>query len=134
MFYSTRGTEDIFKSISSLLFDSLSQSENFLLNEWQKGFYSDRKKCYLCKESIGNIIEIISIIYFKCGHIYHNFCCHIEKGQYACHVCRTEEIEESSYTEIPNLISRKKENLLNYNKEYKIRKIKEKKKEKKMVY
>ena len=131
IFYSTRGTEEIFKSISSLLFNSLLQSEKFLLNESQKGFYSDMKKCNLCEESIDDIIEINSIIYFKCGHMYHNLCCPIEKGQYACYVCRTEEMEESSYTEIPNLIFRKKENVLNYNKEDKIRKIKEKKTKKK---
>ena len=36
--------------------------------------------------------------------------CAIEKGKYACYICRMNDLEESMYKDIPNLAFRKKKN------------------------
>ena len=129
MFNSTRRTEAIFKSIFNLWFDSVSNSQKYLLTETKKGLYSYINKCYICEKQITRNDKAV---YFACKHIYHSLCCAIEKGKYACYICRTRDLEESTYTDIPNLVFRKKENVLKYQKihENKI-KVEEEKKERK---
>ena len=55
---------------------------------------------------------IEKVIYFHCGHVYHSFCCALEKGRYSCYICRINDSEESMFTEIPNLSFRKKQNVI----------------------
>ena len=112
MFFSTRRTEAIFKSIFNLLFDSASKSHNNLLTESKKGLYCESSECNYCNKSISENYEIEKAIYFKCGHVYHAYCCAIERGKYACYICRMNDCEESMYSDMPNLIFRKKENVM----------------------
>ena len=113
MFYSTRRTEDIFKSLFNLCFDSISNSQNKLLVESKKGFYCEKNECNYCNKAINESVEFEKVIYFHCGHIYHTLCCAIEKGKYACYICRMNDLEESMYKDIPNLTFRKKKNSIN---------------------
>ena len=128
MFYSTRRTEEIFKSITNLSFNSLSNEYKVLLKEAKTASFFDLSECNYCNESIYDITESYEIICFKCGHLYHNFCCSIEKGKYACYICRMKDMEDSTYTDIPKLVLRAKDNLKKREKDEKTIKKEERKK------
>ena len=119
MFYSTRRSEDIFRSILNLWFNSVSNAQNNLLIESKKGLCCDTNECYFCNKPINESGEIEKLIYFHCGHIYHTLCCAIEKGKYACYICRMNDLEGSMYKDIPNLAFRKKKNSINNDNENK---------------
>ena len=108
MFSSARRTEDIYKTIINLWFDSILNDQKYLLTVSKKGLYSYINKCNYCGKQI---TENENAQYFGCRHIYHTFCCPIEKGKYACYICRMKDSEESTYSDIPKLFFRKKDNV-----------------------
>ena len=112
MFYGTRRIEEIYKSVSNILYDSISNEQNDLLIEAKKGLYCDINDCNYCNKPINENMGIEKVIYFHCGHVYHSFCCALEKGRYSCYICRINDSEESMFTEIPNLSFRKKQNVI----------------------
>ena len=113
MFHSTRTTENIFQLIYKLRINSLMNLEKGFLNEIKGGVFADLDECGYCTKQINLAEEYNQLQYFKCGHIYHTSCCPIEKGQYACYICRMDDLEESAFTDIPNLIFKKKEDFIN---------------------
>ena len=131
MFKGTRRIEEIFKSVSNLLYDSISNQQNELLIESQKGLYCDINECNYCNKPIEENMGINKVIYFHCGHIYHSFCCALEKGKYSCYICRINDSEESMFTDIPILSFRKKQNVIKNEMKNEL-KIKAKKEEEKM--
>ena len=137
MFVSTRRIEDIFRAVYNLWSDSVSNASKIYLGEIKKGLYSDVSECNYCKIPINENIGLESAIYFNCGHSYHTLCCPIEKGKYACYICRMNDLEESMYTNIPNLVFRKKENVIknetDKNKKKSIEKIKKDNKRSKLL-
>ena len=127
MFGNTRRTEEFFNSILNVMFNSLKSAKKMLLDEIKRGSYSDFNECNYCHEPIFENEIINVIIIFKCGHVYHNYCSPIEKGKYACYVCRMKEMKKSSYIDVPDLRFIEKEKVIrNEIKESKI-KIGEKK-------
>ena len=72
----------------------------------KKGLFTESEECNYCNNPIYINDKVNKYEYFKCGHTYHSSCCPIEKGQYACYICRMEDLEKSVYTDIPNLIFR----------------------------
>ena len=131
MFLSTRRIEEIFKSVFNLWSDSVSNASKIYLNEIKRGFYSDITECNFCKTPINENNGLESAIYFKCGHSYHTLCCPIEKGKYACYICRMNDLEESMFTNVPTLVFRKKENVIRNEKTDKIKSIEKMKKDNK---
>ena len=112
MFSTARQTEDIFSTIYILSTNTIKKIQANLLSEMRKGLFTESEECGYCNKPI-YINDIVNKYeYFKCGHTYHSSCCPIEKGQYACYICRMEDLEKSVYTDIPNLIFRKKENVI----------------------
>ncbi len=111
-FLSTRRIEEIFKSISNLLYDSISNDQKQLLIETKRGLFCDINECNYCNKPVKENTEIDKSIYFPCGHVYHTFCCAIERGKYACFICRMNDLEDSMFTDIPNLVFRKKQNVI----------------------
>jgi hypothetical protein len=110
MFLNTKISEDIYKSIFNARNKYLEEAKKSYLDELKRGLYKEIEECNYCNKPI--LDEIKHSVYFKCGHVYHKICCPIERGQYACCICRNEDLEESAYTDIPNLIFRKKENVI----------------------
>ena len=95
--------------------------------EYSKMFQRMFKGTRRIEENMG----INKVIYFHCGHVYHSFCCAIEKGKYSCYICRVNDSEESMFTDIPILSFRKKQNVIK-NEMKNEQKIKAKKEEEKM--
>ena len=95
-FLSTRRIEEIFKSISNLLYDSISNDQKQLLIETKRGLFCDINECNYCNKPVKENTEIDKSIYFPCGHVYHTFCCAIERGKYACFICRMNDLEDST--------------------------------------
>ena len=127
MIGNTRRTEQFFNSILNTMYNSLKDAKKILLNELKRGSYSDLNECNYCHESIFENEIVNILIIFKCGHVYHNYCSPIEKGKYACYVCRMKEMKKSSYIDIPNFRFIQKEKVIkNEIKDNKI-KIEEKK-------
>ena len=112
MFFSTRRTEEIFKSIINLSSNEIKNEFNEFMQETRKGICSNNKICENCKEKINDNDknENNNLLYFKCGHVYHKGCCVIETGKYICYICRIEEMNNSVYTDMPKFIQRKNEN------------------------
>ena len=106
-----RRTEDNYKSILKIITDSLLNEKKSILNEIKRGLIFNENECYYCQKSINyDNMENQKIIFFKCGHIYHNFCCSNEKGQYFCNACTMNKIEESIDSDNSNLIFEQNEN------------------------
>ena len=82
MFFSTRRTEEIFKSVINLTSNIIKNEFSDFMGETRKGICSDNKTCENCKEKFDETIDINNILYFKCGHVYHKGCCAIEEGKY----------------------------------------------------
>ena len=112
MFSAARQTEDIFRTIFILSTNTIKKIQTNLLTEMKKGLFTESEECNYCNRPIYINDKTNKYEYFKCGHTYHSSCCPIEKGQYACYICRMEDLEKSVYTDIPNLIFRKKENVI----------------------
>ena len=112
IFMRNKGNEELFKTLLNLNLNSLTNLQSSLLIEIKKGIFSDLEECNYCNNPIIEIEEINRLIFFKCGHIYHNSCCPVEKGQYACYICRMKEFKKSVFSETPNLIFKQKENIL----------------------
>ena len=103
MFDNKRITEVFFNSILNALFNSLKNPKKLFLDEIKRGSYSDLNECNYCQEPIFENEIVNVIINFKCRHAYHNYCSPIEKGKYACYICRMKEMEKSCYIDIQNL-------------------------------
>jgi hypothetical protein len=129
MFYSNRRSEEIYKTVINLFCNYIRERKETLIIISKRGGYFESKKCCECNEPLYDSKEINNI-YFKCGHIYHSFCCYIERGHFSCYICRMKELKESIYIDVPNLIFRKKEKEIKseINEEKKISKEKERKK------
>ncbi len=112
MFFSTRRTEEIFKSIINLTSNEIKSEFSDFMDETRKGICSNSKICEICKEKADDSNESNNMLYFKCGHIYHKGCCAIELGKYVCYICRIEEMDNSVYTDIPKFMQRKNENVI----------------------
>ena len=130
MFFSTRRTEEIFKSIINLTSNIIKSEFNDYMSETRKGICSNSKTCENCKEKGDINNEGNNMIYFKCGHVYHKGCCAIEAGKYTCYTCRIEEMDNSAYTDIPKFAQKKNENNV---KKDNLNEIKKKKEERKKV-
>ena len=109
MFFSTRRSEEIFKSIFNLRLNIIKNSQKELLDEIKKGLYTDIKICNFCNKEISENENVKNFEYFKCGHLYHISCCPKEKRDFTCYICRMNEFEESAYIDVPNLSFKKKE-------------------------
>ena len=112
MFQGTRIREHIFQLIYNLRLNSLKKLQKSFYDEIKSGLFTELEECNYCNKPIDFTEEFKQLVYFKCGHIYHKICCPVEKGHYACYICRTYNLEDSVYTDIPNLIFRKKENVI----------------------
>ena len=123
MFFSTRRTEEIFKSIINLQSNIIKSEFNDFMTETRKGICSDSKTCEICKEKVEEN-DNSNMLYFKCGHVYHKGCCAVESGKYTCYSCRIEDMDNSVYTDIPKFSQKKIENI---NKNDRINEIKKKK-------
>ena len=133
MFFSTRRTEEIFKSVINLTSNIIKNEFSDFMGETRKGICSDNKTCENCKEKFDETIDINNILYFKCGHVYHKGCCAIEEGKYTCLICRIEEMDNSVYTNIPKFVQKKieKDNKIEKLNEVKKKREAKKKEEKK---
>ena len=112
MFQGARISEHIFQLIYNLRLNSLKKIQKNFYDEIKSGLFTELEECNYCKKPIDFTEEFKQLEYFKCGHIYHKICCPVEKGHYACYICRTNDLEDSLFTDIPNLIFRKKENVI----------------------
>ena len=128
MFFSTRRTEEIFKSIINLSSNEIKNEFADFMKETKKGVCSNNTVCENCKEKVGDNNEN-NFLYFKCGHVYHKACCAIEGGKYTCYLCRVEEMNNSAFTDIPKFIQRKNENIIEKENVNEIKKKKKVKKE-----
>ena len=128
MFFSTRRTEEIFKSIINLTSNIIKTEFNDYMKETRKGICSDSKTCENCKEKGDINNEGNNMIYFKCGHVYHKGCCAIEAGKYTCYTCRVEEMDNSAFTDIPKFSQKKNENVIKKDTLYELKKKKEERK------
>jgi len=130
MLFSTRRTEEIFKSIINLTSNEIKNEFSDFMTETRKGICTDSKTCEICKEKADENNEGNNMLYFKCGHVYHKTCCSVEAGKYTCYVCRIEDMDNSVYTDIPKFSHKKNENV---GKKGNINELKKKKEEKKKV-
>ena len=130
MFFSTRRTEEIFKSIINLTSNIIKSEFKDYMLETKKGICSNSKICENCKEKGDINNEGNSMIYFKCGHVYHKGCCAIEGGKYTCYTCRIEEMDNSAYTDIPKFAQKKTDDNI---KKDNLKELKKKKEERKKV-
>ena len=128
MFFNTRRTEEIFKSIVNLTSNIIKSEYKDYLTEIKKGISSDFKICEFCKEKVEDSNENNIMLYFKCGHVYHKGCCSLEAGKYTCYICRVEEMDNSAFTDIPKFFQKKNENENKKGKLYEINKKREEKK------
>ena len=132
MFFNTRRTEEIFKSIINLTSNIIKSDYKDYLTEIKRGISSNSKVCEVCKEKVEENNENNNnniMLYFKCGHVYHKGCCSLEAGKYTCYKCRVEEMDKSAFTDIPKFFLKKNDN----DSKNKINEIKKKKEEKKKV-
>ena len=128
MFFNTRRTEEIFKSVINLTSTIIKDEFSDFMGETRKGICSDSKTCETCKEKIEENNEVRNMLYFKCGHVYHKGCCSIEEGKYTCYLCRIEEMDNSVYTDIPKFVQKKNDNVINNDNINKAKKKREAKK------